>query len=65
MKYRICKLEDEDFRHLFECVGYGDKLNLDDDCGAEWIYGNNLKRIETDTKKIIETGETKCNTEQI
>ena len=54
MKCRICKLEDEDFRHLFECVGYRDKLNLDDDSDPEWINGNNLKRIETVTKKIIE-----------
>ena len=52
-------------------LGYRDKLNLDDDFDPEWIYGNNLKRIETVIKKIIEIEElreeklAKSITEQI
>ena len=46
-------------------------LTADDDFNHQWIYGNNLKRIKTVTKQIIEIEELreekfpKRNTEQI
>ena len=50
---RICRVEDETLKHIFQCKAYEKELNLDGDFLHLWIYSDDVYKISK-TIEIIE-----------